>query len=206
MWLSCNTRSQSLVCSSCCSLSLRPQTTQMVASTPALRNLAYSPSTMSDSSPTPSPPPMTRTIFRVGSSPSLALMSSRYSCPCSVVRSPNRSAWTAKSCRMGNPDITSLSSLILPRRLANVANRSDATKIFSTLRWNHVVWALPKSVTTVKNGMCRPSRLLIFRVAMSGTLFMVGWTLTTTSGLYSRMRRRMRRSHVNHEWKSYATS
>mmetsp|Transcript_21308 Transcript_21308/g.46527 ORF Transcript_21308/g.46527 Transcript_21308/m.46527 type:complete len:209 (+) Transcript_21308:348-974(+) len=58
--------SKSLVSNSFRSFSLRPQTTQTVASTPLPLSSAYRWLTMSLRDPTPSPPPMTRTTCRSG--------------------------------------------------------------------------------------------------------------------------------------------
>mmetsp|Transcript_14983 Transcript_14983/g.34288 ORF Transcript_14983/g.34288 Transcript_14983/m.34288 type:complete len:337 (-) Transcript_14983:728-1738(-) len=122
------TASKSLVSSSVWSFSFRPHTTQTVASTPWLLSSAYRLLTMSLRDPTPSPPPMTRTICFSGAMPSSSRTLRWYSFPRAEVRSPpSFSAWTANPCRMGSPVMTMSSWAVPPRRRARSYKRSLAT-------------------------------------------------------------------------------
>jgi len=83
-----------------------------------------------------------------------------------------------------NPALTctSLSLLTHPLNLANFPILSLATKTLSILLVNHVACPLPKSVTTVNIGISLPVSLPMSRTLFWGTLVIVGWTETITSG------------------------
>jgi len=104
-----------------------------VASTPWVRSFAYSSSTMSERDPTPSPPPMTRTILLDGSMPRMPFVRATWALPTSVVRSPDRASdCSAKSRRIGRPLMTILSSGTPRHFCAIFFIGSDAKYILST--------------------------------------------------------------------------
>mmetsp|Transcript_33368 Transcript_33368/g.99360 ORF Transcript_33368/g.99360 Transcript_33368/m.99360 type:complete len:212 (+) Transcript_33368:916-1551(+) len=128
-------------------------------------------STVSSSLPMPSPPPTSSTAGTFFGSPSRALM-----------RGLGGSGFENTG-RIGSPCCTSCSEL---RPLARPSSRqkSVGTKQRVTPAWNHVLWHVVKSVTTVAKLIgCMSFDWMRERSTWSGTCCIMGWTDTTRSGL-----------------------
>mmetsp|Transcript_7683 Transcript_7683/g.18117 ORF Transcript_7683/g.18117 Transcript_7683/m.18117 type:complete len:235 (-) Transcript_7683:584-1288(-) len=133
--------------------------------------------------PTPSPPPMTRTVRRSGSRPRASRTSAR-----------NLGSGLQNARRSGRPCIW-MADARTPQRSAKSRTLSEGTKTRSASGWNHMGCAPPRSVTIVTKGIRRRVRRARRRKTLMVMCWVHGCRERMRSGLAPSMAWRKARLH-----------